>query len=236
MLAGLAACAPRLDAPEISDPYEAQNRQMHALNAAIQRDFIAPLKGDGGGAGLSPELTQPIVNFADNVAGPGMVLNGLLQGNIGSAATNAVRFLLNTTVGVGGLFDPADAIGLTEVETDFAQTLAVWGVPEGAYLELPLIGPSTERDVAGKIVDFLIDPLDRFGTPPQRVWGTGAKLAARAIKLDQYGDTINEVLTESADSYAQQRLVYIQNRRYELGTTPETESFDPYDSLYGEVE
>jgi phospholipid-binding lipoprotein MlaA len=144
-----------------------------------------------------------------------------------------VRFLVNTLFGVAGIWDPADVIGLTEVDTDFGQTLAVWGVPEGAYLELPLIGPSTERDTAGDIVDFFIDPLESVLTDEQALIATAGTIGGRVVKLDQAGDVIGDVLNESADSYAQARLIYLQNRRFELGLD-DIDAVDPYDDLYGD--
>lgn len=226
----LGACAVAPAPHTVHDPYEAQNRRVHAFNKSFNAQLSDTLGQDG--PGVPEELKQATVNFADNVALPGMVLNGLLQGDIGGAVTNTVRFILNTTVGVGGVFDPADTIGLLEEETDFGETLSVWGVPEGAYLELPVFGPSTERALAGRIVDFVIDPLENYGTRPQIRYGTAAGVVAKIIKRNQFGDTIDSVLEDSADSYAQQRLIYLQNRRFELGTTPEADSVDPYDDLF----
>jgi len=175
------------------------------------------------------EITTPVANFADNVGLPGMIANGLLQADIGGAGTNTMRFLLNTTIGIGGLFDPAGAIGLTEESTDFGESLAVWGVPEGAYVELPVFGPSTERDAVGTIVDLVFDPLQSVGTPAQLKYGTGTRVAGLAISRGTFMDTFDSVLYESADSYAQARLVYLQNRRFELGEAPTVGSeIDPF--------
>lgn len=231
--AATTACSTGPEGASFHDPYEATNREAHDFNKALDENVFGAIMGDGDGPGIPPDISGMVINFADNAGGPGMVLNGLLQGNIASAGTNAFRFVLNTTVGVLGLFDPADAIGLPEVETDFAQTLAIWGIPEGAYLELPVLGPSTERDVTGMIVDALIDPLARYGTPVQNDYGTVAGIAARALKRGQYGDTIDSVLYDSADSYAQTRLIYLQNRRFELGVAA-AEVADPYDDLFGD--
>ncbi|MEJ6396791.1 MlaA family lipoprotein [Yoonia sp. 208BN28-4] len=232
VLAILGACSTAPAGNAVNDPYEATNRQVHAFNKALDNAVFAG--GDDDAAPLlHPDISGAVINFADNAGGPGMVLNGLLQGNVASAATNTFRFVLNTTVGVFGIFDPADAIGLPEVETDFAQTLAIWGVQEGAYLELPVLGPSTERDLAGRIVDSIIDPLDQFGAPVQQDYGTIARFAGRALKRDQFGDTIDSVLYDSADSYAQTRLIYLQNRRFELGVEA-AEDVDPYDDLFGD--
>lgn len=212
---------------DIHDPFEANNRQVHELNKSLDS---AVLRQFGQASqGLPEELTTPVSNFADNVALPGMVMNGLLQGDIGGAGTNTMRFLLNSTVGVFGLLDPAGAIGLTEQSTDFGQTLAVWGVPEGAYIELPILGPSTERDAAGQIVDLVFDPLRRVGSQPQKDYGLIARAADLAITRGQFSETFDDVLYGSADSYAQARLAYLQNRRFALGEEPPaSQVIDPF--------
>ena len=227
----LVACTPMPEADAVFDPYEAQNRQVHAFNKSLD---WALFSSGGSGGGIPDEIAIPVGNFADNVGLPGMVLNGILQADVEGAVTNTFRFLFNTTIGIGGLLDPAGEMGLLEQETDFGETLAVWGVPEGAYLELPVLGPTTERALVGRIIDAVIDPLDRVGTRPQVEYGTIAKIAGRIVKRSQYGDTIDSVLRDSADSYAQQRLIYLQNRRFELGTTSEADAVDPYDDLYGD--
>lgn len=227
----LAGCSIAPPGTDIHDPNEAHNREIHAFNKA----FNQQISGSGNGANLPPEVTAPVVNFADNVRLPGMVVNGLLQADIEGAVTNTMRFLVNTTIGIAGLFDPADAIGIAEQETDFGETLAVWGAPEGAYIELPLLGPTTERELAGKVVDIFLDPIGAVGTDVQLTYGTGAKLAERVIRRSQLSGAIDDVYS-SADSYSQQRLVFYQNRRFELGTTDNYvgAEVDPYADLYGE--
>lgn len=227
-----ASCAVAPPGDAIFDPYEAQNREFHAFNKGVDTTFFVPIREISDQ--VPQEFTQPIANFADNVGLPGMVLNGLLQGDFEGATRNSARFVLNTTLGIGGLFDPAQELGLFEEETDFGETLAVWGAPEGAYLEVPLLGPSTERALAGRIVDSLIDPLKHVGLPQQNEYGSASRILGRVIKRLQYGDTVDSILYESADSYSQQRLIYLQNRRFELGTTIEEDAVDPYADLYGE--
>lgn len=239
LLASLAACSTGTpDADGILDPYESANRQVHAFNKSLDTAIVRPLSLQT--ERLPVELTQPVVNFADNVGLPGKALNGLLQGNIPVLATNTMRFILNTTVGLGGLLDPAGAIGITEMDTDFGETLAVWGFPEGAYVELPFYGPSTERDAAGRLVDFFIDPLDRIGLDDAGFgalvdYGTYARVGGEVIDRGRIGDTIDSVLYESADSYAQARLIYLQNRRFELGETGEAagdaDFVDPFEDF-----
>lgn len=224
---GLMACTAPQPGVEINDPFEETNRQVHSFNKGLDRAVLRP--AGQVAAAVPDELTSRVTNFADNVGLPGMVANGLLQGDIGGSATNTMRFLINTTVGIGGLFDPAGAIGLAEETTDFGETLAVWGVPEGAYIELPVLGPSTERDAAGTFVDLIFDPLEKVGTVPQLDYGTGARVADLAITRGTFMDTFDSVLYESADSYAQARLAYLQNRRFELGQeAPAVAEIDPF--------
>lgn len=228
-LLALGACAsPGPDG--IADPYEPLNRQVHAFNrgldAAVLRPLARPAADPGGGPDAESPLTV-IGRVGDNLSLPGKVINHLLQGRPDRAAQNAGRFVVNTTLGLGGLLDPAgQEFALTEVDTDFGETLYVWGVPEGAYLELPVLGPSTERDFAGRIVDWAIDPVGNWLNEDQRLGVRVLKLASKAGERGAMGDTVDSVLHESVDSYAQLRLIWLQNRRYELGQ--EADVIDPY--------
>jgi len=223
-------CAGQATGPTPGDPYEATNRLIHDWNKGLDQALLRP--AGQVAAQLPPEIRVPVINFADNVALPGMALNGLLQGNIEGAVTNTLRFILNSTVGLLGLGDPATLIGLEEQDTDFGETLAVWGVPEGAYVELPVLGPSTERDALGRLVDFLIDPLERVGRPEMLEYGTAARVAELVIERGTFGNTVDSILYDSADSYIQTRLIYLQNRRFELGTTADDAYLDPYADPY----
>ncbi len=226
-MAALTACSAPTPGADFNDPFEETNRFVHNFNKGLDRVALRP--AGQVAAALPMEITEPVSNFADNVGLPGMVANGLLQGDIGGAGTNTMRFLINTTVGIGGLFDPAGAIGLGEESTDFGETLAVWGVQEGAYMELPVFGPSTERDAVGIFVDLIFDPLARVGTAPQIDYGTATRVADIANTRGAFMDTFDSVLYESADSYAQARLAYLQNRRFELGEEPPAATgIDPF--------
>ena len=228
----LAACNPAPPGTDIHDPYEPVNRAVHAVNKAADTAVIRPASL---AVMAAPDFVRdPIVNFADNVGLPNAVVNGLLQGNIGSAAQNTLRFVVNSTVGVMGLFDPADAIGLTEIDTDFGETLAVWGLPEGAYIELPGFGPSNERDAIGRLVDFAIDPLDGIGTQEMLDYGTATRVVEQIADRGELGETLDEILYESADSYAQARLIYLQNRRFELGQS-QGGGYGQDDSVYFDI-
>ena len=173
--------------------------------------------------------------MGSNLSLPGKVVNSLLQGRPGPATRNFFRFAVNSTLGIGGMFDPAGSdFGLPEEDTDFGETLAVWGVPEGAYVELPVLGPSTQRDAVGKVVDLAIDPLwSILQTDRQRALAFGLRAGAKAGDRARFGDTVDSVLRDSADSYAQTRLIYLMHRRHDLGE--ESSDIDPYADPYADA-
>jgi len=227
LLALLASCAQAPDGQ--SDPLAPVNRQVHAFNlgfdAQVVRPLTRPLKA-GGGDGEGP-LTL-VTRVSDNLRLPGKVVNHLLQGRPGKAGRNAARFAVNTTLGLGGLLDPAgQEFALTEIDTDFGETLHVWGVPEGAYLVLPVLGPSNVRDAAGKVVDWVLDPLDGVLNADQKAGARGLRLISKAGERARFGDSVDDVLHGSVDSYTQMRMIYQQHRRHELGQ--EAEVIDPYE-------
>lgn len=222
----LAACAVVPMGDRINDPYEESNREVHAFNTGLDRALLRP--AGQAAADLPEAIRVPVVNFSRNAGLPSAIVNNVLQGDVGGAATNVMRFVLNSTVGVLGLADPAGAIGLYEVEADFGGTLARWGVPEGAYLELPVLGPSTERDATGELVDLVLNPLGHIADDRLTRWRVPAWAAEQVITRGTFGDTVDSVFYESADSYAQTRLIYLQNRRYELGQGRDESHIDPY--------
>lgn len=225
--ASTAACA-RSGTDGINDPLEPMNRQMHALNRGLDRHVVKRLSsGDDDGPGITGAALKGLGNFGANLAEPGKAVNHLLQGRAEPAIKTTFRFAVNTTLGLGGFLDPATRdFALPEQDTDFGQTLARWGVAEGPYLELPLLGPSTGRDAVGKLVDLFADPMGGVLNRDQRIIGFGARLAGKAGERGEYGDAVDSVLYDSADSYAQTRLIWLQHRRHELGE--EGEAIDPY--------
>lgn len=236
----LAACGAAPTASGIEDPMEAQNREIHAFNKALDRAILKPLSG-AGSDGASP-IREGVSNVARNLDAPGDVINGLLQGRPHHALENTFRFVLNSTVGLGGLFDPASAMGITGRETDFGETLHVWGMGEGNFVELPILGPSTERDLVGMIVDRALNPLSFVLPRAERNAATVIGLAGRIGDRGRYSETVDSILYESADSYAQARLIYLQNRRFELdqgaggpalAEDVEPGFIDPYEDPYG---
>lgn len=228
VMAALAACGPA-PAPEgISDPNEAQNRDFHRFNQALDTAVLRPA-GKAYASVVPQPVAEGVSNFASNLDLPGMVVNDLLQAKPGDAAQNSLRFAVNTVFGLGGLFDPASAGGLPAADTDFGATLNAWGVPEGNYVEMPVLGPTTDRDFLGSIVDYAMNPVRLLVPAPERYVDTLAAVASRIGERGRYSETVDSILYDSADSYAQTRLLYLQNRRYKLGQTSNDQEFeDPY--------
>ncbi|WP_245794982.1 MULTISPECIES: VacJ family lipoprotein [Thioclava] len=225
-LLALAACGPGPRETGINDPYEASNRQTHEFNKSVDAAFF---RGDDD-QGAGP-VARTLYNVGNNLSLPGKVVNSLLQGRPEPAIKNTFRFVINSTLGLGGIFDPAgSSFSLPETDTDFGETLHVWGVGEGAYVELPFVGPSTERDALGMVVDFVINPLNAL-PEKERVAASALRLGGHFAKRRIYSATIDSVLYDSADSYAQGRLLYLQNRRFELNgeETNDAYAYDPYD-------
>jgi len=229
----LSACVSPEKTGQTYDPYEAQNRAVHEFNKTLDKNIVRPVALTYGKSTPS-ELRQAISNLSDNLDLPGMVLNDLLQFQLGDAIANTLRFAMNTTFGIGGLFDPAGEVGLPARTTDFGETLYVWGFGEGAYVELPLLGPSTSRDAVGKLVDAAINPLNRVVPPSKRLVIPAINVAASLGNRYRFRTTIDSILYESADSYAQSRLLFLENRRFELGIKPQQQQ-DLYQGLYNDI-
>lgn len=163
VFAGLAltacATAPVEEGQLVADPYEGFNRSMFAFNREADRYVIGP-------AATAYKTVTPgffregVGNFGSNLGEPVNFVNNVLQGDGGDAIDNFYRFAINSTIGVLGVFDVASAFGLEEQKEDFGQTLAVWGAESGPYLVLPILGPTTPRDLFGTGIDRGFDPLN----------------------------------------------------------------------------
>lgn len=237
-LALAAACAqpdPSTTTRDAFDPYEDQNRAVHQFNRGLDRALVRPV-AKGYSSSIPDDIETSIVRFSENLSLPSDVVNNALQLNMRRAIQDTARFVVNSTVGLGGLFDPASEMGMPAAsDTDFGETLHVWGGREGAYVELPVLGPSTERDTWGIAVDLFTNPISYVFDRPESLVGTGAGVAAGLSKRDRFSETIDAILYESADSYAQSRSIYLQNRRFELGGTEGSNYTDPYDSVASAV-
>lgn len=206
---------------------------MHEFNRALDRAIVRPA-GKGYSAFIADDIETVVSNFATNVSIPAAIVNNILQGNGRGASQDLYRMLINTTLGLGGLIDVATDLNMpARSEADFGQTLYTWGINEGPYIELPLIGPSTTRNAVGRTVDLFTNPLSYVLTSPESFYGTGASALKALGARGRYGDTIDSLLYESADSYAAFRSLYLQNRRFKVGKGGTDNYLDPYDSAYG---
>jgi len=196
-------------ATELPDPLEPGNRGVLGFNRGLDWILVDPLTR--GYEWIMPDPAERAVRrFFDNLASPSVLVNDLLQLRGRRAAVTSARFVVNTTAGVGGLFDLAQRLGLEDHHADFGQTLWVYGVRSGPYLMLPLFGPSTARDGLGRLVDGALRPDTwLLGGAPLLVLGVGDGLSLRAM----HREALEELERSSVDYYAALRSVYWMDRQ-----------------------
>jgi phospholipid-binding lipoprotein MlaA len=158
----LSSCAIVRPAQETSDPWEGWNRRVFAFNDAIDRRVMKPVS-EGYLKVVPSPIRTVVTNFFDNLMYINVFLNSYLQGKGKQGYADMGRFLINSTLGLGGLIDIASDLGIPKNEEDFGQTLAVWGFGEGPYLVLPLLGPSSFRDAPGYAFSAFTHPLTYYG-------------------------------------------------------------------------
>ncbi|MEM6480215.1 MAG: VacJ family lipoprotein [Pseudomonadota bacterium] len=234
LLVFMSACAkpPAGHPPEEAyDPFEERNRAIHEFNKSIDRNLVRPV-GVTYSEFLPDDIETPLARLAGNLSIPSDIVNNIFQLEMADATENLYRFAVNSTLGLAGFFDPATELGMpARNRTSFGETMHYWGVREGAYIELPFVGPSTERDTAGFFVDLFINPLSYLLESPWNFASTISVGADALARRGRFADTIDSVLYESADSYAQQKTLYIQNRRFELDGGDLSGFDDPYDEF-----
>lgn len=197
--------------PQSYDPWEKFNRRMHRFNNAVDRRVAQPLARVYTRTVPRP-LRLGVGNFFNNLGQPVSALNAMLQGKPKQAGQSVGRFLLNSTVGVGGLFDPATKAKLPNRSEDFGQTLAVWGWKTSRYVELPLFGPRTLRDVFGMVGDSPLSPLRQIEDDRVRVFLQGLQLVdlrAQLLSTDSFRNG-------AADDYTLVRDAWMQRRNYQI--------------------
>ena len=190
------------------DPLEGLNRGIWSFNETAINSVARPVV-DIYEAVTPKPIRNGIVNFFGNLNEIPNAANSLLQGKVKQAANDTGRFLINTTLGLGGLFDVAKGVGLhAGEEEDFGQTLAVWGVGDGPYLMLPFIGPTTLRDAPADFIDSFLDPFSYSDKLALRVGVKGISVIA------ENGSYLEQLDVISGDKYLFIRDVYLQNREY----------------------
>ncbi|AWK86633.1 MlaA family lipoprotein [Azospirillum thermophilum] len=201
---------------EVYDPLEVPNRFVFAANEAVDTLALRPA-AEVYVVVVPDPVRDAIHNFIDNLLGPLYIANNLLQGDLQGASDATGRFMTNTILGAGGIADVASQAGIPNKPEDFGQTLAVWGVDEGPYLVLPLLGPSNLRDAVGYGVDTVADPV--------RIWAYAQDhknvLVTRAVTgaVDRRSRVLKEVddlKRNSLDFYATVRSLHHQQRQAEV--------------------
>ena len=145
-----------------SDPLEPLNRVVFSFNNIFDRLILRPIAIVY--KGIVPEFIRNRITYSlNNLSMPITAVNNVLQGELGKAGISTSRFLINSTIGILGFFDPASSMGLESKNEDFGQTLTVWGIPSGPYLVLPFLGPSNPRDFTGFLSTSLLDPMYQVG-------------------------------------------------------------------------
>ena len=198
-----------------NDPAEPVNRAIFKANLAADHAVLRPVAQ--AYVDHVPEVVrQGVANVVQNLKEPATAVNDLLQGQVVQAWKSVGRLAVNTTAGVGGVVDVAKKIGLPPHSADFGQTLAVWGVKEGPFVELPLLGPSSARDALGTAVDLALNPLTYVGGPPATYAGVAAGGAYVVDARAQHLKDLDELERNSLDYYAELRSVYRQHREAEI--------------------
>jgi phospholipid-binding lipoprotein MlaA len=221
MLLALAACAtpPPADDPEavaefkeLNDPLEPTNRAIFDFNDVVYTNVLRPVAL--GYRDTVPEFARGrIDDFLTNLKLPVVFVNDVLQGNFSRAGEAVERLALNLSFGVGGIMDVATPMGVPRHDADFGQTLAVWGVGEGPYLVLPIIGPSNPRDGFGYLVDSFADPLDQYLQDSNMSWVAEIRFGVTVVTVvDANVEVLDDLKRSSMDYYGAMRSAYRQRR------------------------
>lgn len=208
----MSGCATTQYVEDERDPWQGFNRSMYEFNDTLDRAILKPVAK--GYVAVTPQFVRTGVrNFYSNIDDVHIAANNLMQGKFRDSLSDAGRFVINTTIGILGLFDPASAIGLEKHNEDFGQTLAVWGVPQGPYVVWPFLGPNTLRTTPSYVVDRIaLNPL----TYIEMKWGeriiiwTVRQVSVRAelLSLEKQVEGI------STDRYAFIRDAYLDRRNF----------------------
>ena len=223
----LALCGAPAAAQDDNDPLEPANRAVFQFNQALDGVILEPLAR--GYRMVTPAVfRESVSNVLDNLATPGVLANDLLQGEFNRAELTLGRFMINTILGLGGIIDVASWIGMPPRHSeDFGQTLATYGVGEGPYLVLPVLGPSNPRDAVGRGVDLVFDPFFFLAPAVVQLERSGAQ---GVDYREQNIETLKELEESSIDLYAATRTLSRQHRANEIRNGAPA----PLEDIYGE--
>ena len=215
-----------------NDPFEKTNRKIHDFNKHVDETTLKPASKIYGNVIPRP-VRLGAANFYENLQEPKRFVNHLGQAEFIKATTDVSRFIVNSSIGIFGIFDVASRISLFSDDTEFDETFAYWGFPVGPYLELPFIGPSSIRGSMSMLVDYTLNPMSLLSGPAE-----GASLITFGAldilnKRHEFGTMVDTILYNSLDSYYSARSTYLQTRINEPPEPMEDnlDLFDPYEDF-----
>jgi phospholipid-binding lipoprotein MlaA len=208
------------DSAKAIDPYESLNRRLFGVNDAIDKNLLRPV-ASGYLYGVPAAARTHVRDILSNLNNPAQLANDVMQANPRKAGNTFMRLVINSTLGIAGLFDVASGLGYPDHDTDFGLTLAAWGVPSGPFLYLPLLGPNDPRDAIGYGANSALDPLTwaSFGGSASLGWGRfGAGAISGRSRLLSATDTIDKT---ALDRYATYRSLWEQHRNAAVASARE---------------
>jgi phospholipid-binding lipoprotein MlaA len=226
LIVGIAACAAPpppgdkdaiAEAKEQNDPLEPTNRVFYSINDGLDTYVLRPVAV--AYHQVPDTVRTPVHNVLANIGTPAGFANEVLQAHPKRAGTMMMRFVLNSTAGIGGLFDVASTLGYPDVDTDFGLTLAVWGVQDGPFLFLPVLGPSNPRDATGFAGQFGLDPLTYASFGGSATLGYARAGASAVDTRERLLGQIDQIKKGALDPYATFRSLYKQHRADEVTAT-----------------
>jgi phospholipid-binding lipoprotein MlaA len=212
-VAGCASLPGDDDARDPYDPFESLNRKVFAFNLAADRAILRPV-ARGYDAVVPRPVKSGVSNFFDNLSTPLWVLNHLLQGNVADAGRQGGRFLFNSTIGLLGLFDPADDAGLRKNSANFNQTLGKWGMPSGPYLMVPILGPNTPRSGLGWYARYHTDIVWNYLDDNRSL--RDKLVALEIVDTRRQLLSFDRMLEQAPDPYIMLREAYRQRVEFEI--------------------
>lgn len=214
-LAGCASAPATSDPSQPNDPLEGMNRGIFAFDQKVDRYVVKP--SAEAYVDVVPEPARNgMHNFLTNLDLPVTFANDVLQGEVDRAGQTFGRFTINSTIGIGGILDLATPMGIPYHSEDFGQTLAVYGVPEGPYLVLPLFGPDPPRDLAGQVADVFLDPFTYVKLREHGWYSFGRAYFSLLDLRSRNLGTLEGIERSSVDYYASVRSLYRQLRNNEI--------------------
>jgi len=199
-----------------NDPFEDTNRGIFTFNHAVDDAVLVPVAKTYRTV-VPPPVRQSLHDFLQNLNGPVVFANDLLQGEVKLAGDTLGRLLVNTTVGAGGLFDVATKVGIPYHSNDLGITLAVWGFVEGPYIIVPILGPSNPRDLVGQVGDGFADPGNYVAGAHRLYWAVVARTATSGIdERSRNIESLADIEKTALDNYATIRSLYRQRRQAQI--------------------